>query len=132
MHLGARLNSGLVLLLSVGTLAHSPSPPAVSGTRHPTAVPDAIARKEIARGAAAIAAITDRKYPYETAYRLLRACLEKNVQHHRDSDAFLVGAHLVIASWVEDLPEDVRWRERALARHRDIAEWLRPHVNLSS
>ena len=82
------------------------------------------------RGAAEIAAIRARKYPYGTAYRLMRACLEKNAQERHASDAFLVGAHLTIALWVADLPQDISWREKAFARHRDVAEWLLPRVGL--
>ncbi len=131
MQLSFRCCSLMALWLTAGTLAHSAESVAPK-THRATPVAAPVARAELARGAAAIAAITDKKYPYDTTYRLIRACLEKNVQMHRDSDPFLVGAHLAIASWIEDLPPDLSWRERALARHRDVAEWLRPRISLRS
>jgi hypothetical protein len=60
----------------------------------------------------------------------MRACLEKNVQARHASDAFLVGAHLTIALWLADLPEGLTWRGKAFARHRDVAEWLIPHLGV--
>ncbi len=85
---------------------------------------------EIARGASAIAAINPKKFPYATAYRLMRARLEENVQAHRDSDGFVVGAHLVIAAWLAALPNDVGWRQKALARHCDVVGWVLPRLGL--
>jgi hypothetical protein len=97
----------------------------LGGTSEPTV------RAEVARGASAIGAITTKKYPYPAIHRLIRDCLEKNVQVHRDSDGFLVGAHLVAASWAERLPSDVSWRETALTRPSDIVERLAPRTGLS-
>ncbi len=87
-------------------------------------------RLEIARGASTVAAIAVKKFPRETTYRLMRASLEKNVQARRDSDGFAIGAHLVIAVWLMALPNDVGWREKALARHRDVAGWILPRLGL--
>jgi hypothetical protein len=118
----------LVLWLSVGVLAQPPAPTAKAS--RPTPIVPPPSRAELRRGAAVIAAIRVRKYPYGTAYRLMRACLKKNVQARLGSDAFLVGAHLTIALWLADLPESLSWRGKAFARHRDVAEWLIPHVDL--
>ncbi len=92
--------------------------------------PAATVRTEIARGAATIGVIVAKKYPYATIRRLIRESLEKNVQAHRDSDGFLVGAHLAALAWIERLASDLSWRERARAHHRDIVEWLRPRIGL--
>ncbi len=89
-------------------------------------------RIEIARGAAAVGAVAAKKYPYATAYRLIRSRMEENVQRRRDSDAFRLGAHLAAAAWVKNLPEDVDWRATALARHRDTVQWLLPRVGMAS
>lgn len=78
-----------------------------------------------------VAALTAKKYPYPTTYRLIRASLEQNVQEHRESDGFLVGAHVATAFWLNRLPEDLAWRETALARHRDIAGWILSRLNLT-
>jgi hypothetical protein len=130
MQLPFRCRSGFVVLsLSIGVLAQALAL-AAAKTSRPTAIAPAPARAEVRRGAAEITAIRARKYPYGTAYRLMRACLEKNAQERDASDAFLVGAHLTIAFWLADLPQDVTWREKAFARHRDVAEWLLPHVGL--
>ena len=118
----------LALVLSVGVLAQ-PLALAAKPSR-PTPIAPAPSRAEVRRGAAEIAAIRDRKYPYGTSYRLMRACLERNAQRGHASDAFLVGAHLTIALWLADLPEGITWREKAFARHRDVAEWLLSHVGL--
>lgn len=118
-----------ILALAVGAALSATSSPA-SGPPGTPPGPPAVIRTEIARGAAAVATITARKYPYATVYRLIRACLEKNVQERRDSDGFLVGAHLAVTSWLSELPSDLSWRQRALARHADIAEWLLPHIGL--
>jgi hypothetical protein len=112
------------LLVNVGALIAASTP--VS-----TPFAAAVSRGEVRRGAAQIAAISGKNYPYGTAYRLMRACLEKQVQEQRASDAFLVGAHLTIALWVADLPQDISWREEAFARHRDVAEWLLPRLGLA-
>jgi hypothetical protein len=118
----------LALSLSVGVLAQ---PLALTAkASRPTPIVPAALRAELRRGAAEIAAIRVRKYPYGTAYRLMRACVEKNVQARHASDAFLVGAHLTIALWLVDLPESLSWRGKAFARHRDVAEWLIPHVGV--
>ena len=90
----------------------------------------AVTEAEVQRGAAQITAISGKNYPYSTAYHLMRACLERHVQERRASDAFLVGAHLTIALWVADLPQDISWREKAFAPHRDLAEWLLPRLGL--
>jgi hypothetical protein len=111
------------LLVNVSTVIAASTP---VSTPFAAAVP----RAEVRRGAAQIAAISEKNYPYDTAYRLMRACLEKNVQGRLASDAFLVGAHLTIALWVADLPLDISWREKAFARHRDLAEWLLPRLGL--
>jgi len=85
-------------------------------------------RADLERSAAQVATIARRHYPYGTAYRLMRAAVERNEQAHQDSDAFLVGAHLAIAFWISALPTDVPWRNTALARHTDILCWRIPHV----
>ncbi len=77
-----------------------------------------------------VASAIAKKAPYATTYRLIRGQLEKNVQEHRDSDAFLLGAHLIAAVWADGLPHDVTWRTQVLARHRDIVGWLVPKVGL--
>jgi len=124
MQMPLRCRSVLVpLLVSTGALVAASTP--VS-----TPFAATVSRAEVRRGAAEIAAISGKNYPNGTAYRLMRACLEKNVQERRASDAFLVGAHLTIALWVADLPQDISWREKAFARHRDLAEWLLPHLGL--
>jgi hypothetical protein len=124
MQMPLRCRSLLVLLsLSGGALVAASTP--VS-----TPFPAAALRAEVRRGAAEIAAVSAKKYPNGTAYRLMRVCLEKNVQERRASDAFLVGAHLTIALWVADLPQDISWREKAFARHRDLAEWLLSRLGL--
>ena len=119
----------LALTLGIAVFAQ-PLPPTAARIPHRTPIASAPSRAEVGRGAAAIAAIRARKYPYGTVYRLMRACVEKNTQERRASDAFLVGAHLTIALWVADLPPDISWREKAFARHRDVAEWLLPRVGL--
>jgi len=125
-----RWRSGfLALLLSARALAHPLTLEQVMPPR-PTPIAGAPSRAEVQRGATEIAAISGKKSPCPTTYRLMRACLEKNVQEHHASDAFLLGAHLTIALWVADLPQDIGWREKALARHRDVAEWLLPRVGL--
>ncbi len=118
-----------ILVLAV-SVALSASNSAASGPSGTPPVPPAVIRTDLARGAAAVAAITAKKYPYLTVYRLVRARLEKNVQERRDSDGFLLGAHLAVSSWLSDLPSDLSWRQRALARHADIAEWLLPRIGL--
>jgi hypothetical protein len=131
MQLLFRSRLGLaVLSLSIGALAQTPALAAARASR-PTPTTPAPSRAEVRRGAAEITAIRARKYPNDTTYRLMRVCLERNVQERRASDAFLVGAHLTIVFWLADLPQDVPWREKAYARHRDIAQWLFPHVGLS-
>jgi hypothetical protein len=87
-------------------------------------------RAEVGRGATTVAAAAAHNYPPETIYRLIRNALEENVQKGRDSDAYRVGAHLAAAFWIQQLPEDVSWRETALARHRDIVAWLLPRTGL--
>jgi hypothetical protein len=37
----------------------------------------------------------------------------------------------VAAMWLEQLPNDLSWRATALARHRDIVEWVLPRTGLS-
>lgn len=124
MQMPLRCRSMLVpLLLSAGGLV-------AAGTPVSTPFAAAVSRAEVRRGAAEISAISGKNYPYSTAYRLMRACLERHVQERRASDAFLVGAHLTIALWVADLPQDISWREKAFARHRDVAEWLLPRLGL--
>lgn|SRR5512139_1429117 len=123
-----------VQILAFAILWLSDSASAVSGL--PTATPvstpvlTASVSAELARGASTVAAITAKKYPYATLYRLVRASLEKNVQEHADSAGFLVGAHLTVTSWLWNLPTDLSWRERAIARHSDIVEWLLPRIGL--
>ncbi len=124
MPLGARRQLALFLsFLSLGTVWSG----SISAAPTPRASDQ---RAEIARGAAAIAAIAAQTFPYATAYRLMRAKLEENVQTHRDSDGFIVGAHLAIAAWVASLPPDVDWREKALARHSDVAGWVLPRLGM--
>src|SRR5262249_12737488 len=86
---------------------------------------------EVARGAAAIADIASHRYPYQTIRRLIRSRLEQNVQQHRDSDGFRLGAQLAAGLWIDQLPRDVPWRETELAAHRDVVRWLVPRVGLS-
>src|SRR5436309_7358326 len=69
---------------------------------------------DIARGAREVTSATRHKWPLPTVYQSIRHRLELNVQQHHDSDAFLVGAHLATVLWLEDVPEDVPWREKAL------------------
>lgn len=89
-------------------------------------------RSEIVRGASSVAEIIAKRYPYPTTYRLIRGRLERNVHEHRDSDGFSLGAHLATAFWLEGLPPDVSWRERALARHRDVTTWILARIGLSA
>lgn len=84
---------------------------------------------EMARAARSISAITAHKYPYDVTDRMINECLEANVQQHRDSDAFFLGAHLTAAFWIASLPRDVG-HQKTLARHIDIVRWLRPRVDL--
>ena len=100
-----------------------------SATDRPSTTAEA--RVEIARGATTIGAVVAKKYTYTTIRRLIRETLEKNVQSHHDSYAFLVGAHLAAMAWIDGLSSDVDWRARARAHHGDIATWLRPRINLS-
>jgi hypothetical protein len=100
-------------------------------TSSPVAGHTALLRAEVARGAAAVASLTERPFPYAVTYRAIKDRLQKNVQEHADSDAFRVGAHLAVTAWLSGLPEDVSWRARALARHRDIVGWLLPRVALT-
>jgi hypothetical protein len=113
--------SGLGLRLTLA--ADSPAPRATDSPQ--------TLRAEIARGASEVTAVTRQRWPRETVYRSIRQRLELNVQRHHDSDGFLVGAQLATLLWLEELPEDVTWREKALARHRDIASWLIPRLGLT-
>src|SRR5262245_49876578 len=87
---------------------------AVDGTPPSTAVSPESLRNEIARGAREVTAVTLRRWPRPTIYRSIRLQLEVNVQNYQDSEAFRLGAHLATALWLQELPEDVTWREKAL------------------
>jgi hypothetical protein len=113
------LAAGVHLSAAVGQSPSRTLPPATE------------ARSELSRGAAAVAAVVAKKYPYATAYRLVRSRLERNVQEHRDSDGFIVGANLAAAFWLAALPQDLSWRETALTRHRDVVAWILPRLGLS-
>lgn len=115
------LAAGICLSAASAPGSGPPAIPSTPGTQVGT---------ELARGAATVAAITAKKYPHSTTYRLIRARLEKNVQEGADSDGFLVGAHLAISSWLWNLPTDLKWRETAIARHADIATLLLPRIGL--
>ena len=86
---------------------------------------------EIGRGAAAVAPLIRKAYPYDKIHRLIRAAIERNTNRRRDSDGFLLGAHLLTAFWLDGLPSDIRWRSTALAHHRDLTGWLCAKVGLS-
>ena len=113
------------ILIPAVVLAGSVTEPIAQSAATPRAE-----RAEITRGTAAVTAVIAKKYPYSVAYRSIRNCLEKNVQQQQDSDAFLIGAHLTAAFWLAKLPKDLSWRDKALARHRDIVQWLMPRLGL--
>jgi hypothetical protein len=119
---GCALLIGAALFGSPGIVFATPPQPAPGS--------QSALHAEVARGAATVGEITAKKLPYDTAHRLIRAALEKNVQVRRDSDAFRLGAHLAAAFWVEQLPTDVTWRDTARARHGDLVVWLTARVGL--
>lgn len=87
------------------------------------AIDTAVSIPEVQRGAAAIAEVTQRRLDPPTTYRLAEGSLEKNVQQGKDNRGFRLGAHLALTYWLVRLPDDVLWRPKALARHRDVTQW---------
>jgi len=103
----------------IATPPASPNPPRV-----------ATACAEVARGAACVGAAIRARYSYDATRRLIRNCVEENLQRRHDSDGFRLGVHMSAAYWTLRLPEDVPGRATAIAQHRDIVKWLLPRVGV--
>jgi len=82
------------------------------------------AMAEVRRGARTMNDVFQRRLEYPMTYRFARGALEKNLHEKRDTHGFRIGAHLALVHWLSKLPEDLEWRPKALARHRDVSHWM--------